>query len=320
MGNTISSFGINALVQEIKEALKEAYFEKAQQVGLELFKFSFRTRRGKRELLIEVGKRLNLTSYAMPAPKTASNMAMILRKHLRGKKLRSVEQYDFDRVVTFDFGDAKLIGEFFSHGNLILTDADFNVLFAFRQEEWKDRKIQRKQHYEYPKPSGYDPKTITAPQFAKIFDQDDAVRSIAKHLRIGGEHAEEICVLAGVDKNTRPSPAEIKKLFHALRGLMEYEIRPVLQGGAVRPFPLAMPIDKTYDTMNQAVDEFFVGPKRSVKLEKLERRLEKQLSTLREYGEKSAQEREIGDLVYKHYAKIEEQMKKKKTKFVVDLD
>jgi predicted ribosome quality control (RQC) complex YloA/Tae2 family protein len=147
MGDVISAYLTKILAGELKQ-LEGKYFDKAQQIGAELFKLSFSP--SKQDLLIEPGKRFHLTSYRMAAPEKASNIAMLLRKQLGGKKLVSAEQHGSDRVITLDFGDAKLIAEFFSHGNLVVTDADYNILFTFRKEEWKDRKLAKGEKYKYP--------------------------------------------------------------------------------------------------------------------------------------------------------------------------
>lgn len=121
---------------------------KIQQVGKDLFKLTFSS--PKKELLIQPGKRIHLTSYKIEAPSTASQITMLLRKKLKGKKLIDVYQHSSDRVIVFEFNEFFLIIEFFSHGNFVLTDKDYNILFTFRKEAWKDREFKKGVKYKFP--------------------------------------------------------------------------------------------------------------------------------------------------------------------------
>ncbi len=121
---------------------------KIQQVGKELFKLTFSS--PKKELLIQPGERIHLTNYKIEAPSTASQITMLLRKKLKGKKLLDIYQHDNDRVIVLEFQDYFLILEFFSHGNFVLTDKDYSILFTFRKEAWKDRELKKGAKYKFP--------------------------------------------------------------------------------------------------------------------------------------------------------------------------
>ena len=88
-------------------------------------------------LLIESGTRLHTTRYARDKPKAPGPFAAKLRKHIRGKRLNGIDVVGLDRVVdlTFGFGDtaAHLIVELYDRGNVVLTDAAYNILALLRQ-------------------------------------------------------------------------------------------------------------------------------------------------------------------------------------------
>lgn len=268
-----------------------------QQLGKELFKISFRN---KKELLIEIGRRFNLTSYSYKAPAQASSAAMLLRKHLSGKRLVSLKQHNFDRVVTLDFDDRRLIAEFFADGNLILADSTGKIIWCFRSEEWKDRKVRRGEIYVYPAGTP-DPRELTLDAFKKGFTQKDVVRSLVK-LGIPGHYAEEICASTGIDKNKeKPSDSDFKKLYEAMNALFTKEIAPI----------------------SAAIDERFLKkaePQKSEKVERLKRRLAEQEAALLRFEKESVEEKQKGDLIYKNWVKLEaEAQKAKKGKLVVEL-
>lgn len=76
--------------------------------------------------------RLHLTTYSKPNPQTAPNFCMLLRKHLIGSKIVSIDSYDLERTVEFtletynelnDKINKKLIVEIMGHfSNVILLN------------------------------------------------------------------------------------------------------------------------------------------------------------------------------------------------------
>ena len=148
MAVAISNYVAKKVIEELKKQVEGKHLTNVQQIGRELFKFTFSS--PKKELLIEPGVRMHLTSYKFHAPEKASQVSMLLRKKLKGKKLIKLSQYKQDRVAVFEFKENYLIIEFFSHGNFLLTDKDFNILFTFRKEAWKDRELKKGAKYKFP--------------------------------------------------------------------------------------------------------------------------------------------------------------------------
>jgi predicted ribosome quality control (RQC) complex YloA/Tae2 family protein len=317
----LSSFEIRALVEETSKEIEKAHLTKVQQIGKELFRLSFSTRSGKRDLLVEMGKRFNLTDYSMKAPEKPSQVAIVLRKYLENKILERIEQHGFDRVIVLDFGENKIILEFFSHGNMILTDKNNKIILTFRHEEWKDRKLEKGQTYLFPK-GALNPYDISLSEFRKIFTEKDAVRSLVKSLSFGGDYAEEICALAGVEKNASPTDDEKERLYKAMEKILGFKTEPVMQGDRLFPFPLSsLEIQKRFKSMNNAVDEFYLMKQpESQKLKKLRKRLDEQVKALDRFGREADDSRKKGDLIYSNYTSIEKMLDKKKGKFTVELD
>jgi predicted ribosome quality control (RQC) complex YloA/Tae2 family protein len=259
--------------------------------------------------------------YSIKAPEKASAISMILRKYLENKRLDKIEQHEFDRVVILDFSDHRIVLEFFSHGNMVLVDENNKIIFTFRHEEWKDRKLSKGAAYLFPQ-GGLNPFTISLTAFKKIFTEKDAVRSLAKNLSFGGDYAEEICLLADVDKNKEPTEGDKERLYNAMKKVLNSKTEPVMQDDRLFPFPLSkFSIQKTYKSMNAAVDEFYLTQKEeSQKLKKLRKRLEEQLKAVERFGREAEENRQKGDAIYKHYTKIEQLLEKKKGKFTPDLD
>ena len=316
----LSSFEIRALVEEASKELEKSRLDKVQQIDKELFRFSFSTKSGKKDLLVEIGKRLNLTGYNLKAPEKPSQLSILLRKHLENKRLEAIVQHEFDRVVVLDFSEYKLILEFFSNGNMLLIDDKGKIILTFRHEEWKDRKLDRGETYLFPK-GGLNPYAIGYGEFKEIFAEKDAVRSLAKSLSFGGDYAEEICLLAGVDKNKEPSEKEKEALFRAMEKMLKFGTEPVMQDNRLFPFPLSRyPVQKKYGSMNEAVDEFYLTKPESQKLKKLRKRLEEQTKAMDRFEREAQEAAKKGDFIYSHYQDIEKVLGKKKGKFTLELD
>ncbi|MCL4121461.1 UNVERIFIED_CONTAM: hypothetical protein GTU68_067008 [Idotea baltica] len=96
-------------------------------------------------LLLESASRIHTTEYEWPKSPAPSGFAMKLRKHLRNKRLESIEQLGVDRVVDMTFGSGEasyhLLLELYDRGNIVLTDGEFNILNVLRpRKEGEDTK------------------------------------------------------------------------------------------------------------------------------------------------------------------------------------
>ncbi|NIQ05977.1 MAG: fibronectin-binding domain-containing protein, partial [Candidatus Korarchaeota archaeon] len=157
-------------------------------------------------LVLESGKRLHLTSYSREKPKFPPDFCMALRKYLRNCWLTNVEQYEFERVVTFTFktwaGEMRLYLELFGGGNVILVDGDGEILHALEYKRMRDRNILRGEAFSFPPPIGKNPLSIEKEEFAEALkDSGDSevVRALVQTLSIGGFYAEEVLLQAAIE-------------------------------------------------------------------------------------------------------------------------
>uniref|UniRef100_A0A2M4BBL0 Putative rna-binding protein n=1 Tax=Anopheles marajoara TaxID=58244 RepID=A0A2M4BBL0_9DIPT len=112
-------------------------------------------------LLLESGLRFHTTSFEWPKNMAPSGFTMKLRKHLKNKRLESLQQLGVDRIVDFQFGSGEaayhIILELYDRGNILLTDCELRILnilrphvegeelrFAVREKYPKDRAKQDK--------------------------------------------------------------------------------------------------------------------------------------------------------------------------------
>jgi len=107
-----------------------------------LFKFASPGSSEKVILLMESGVRFHTTKYSLAKSDMPSPFAMKLRKYIRSKRIDDIRQLSFDRVVDFKFGSGEtanhIILELYSQGNIVLTDANYEILALLRSHLFED--------------------------------------------------------------------------------------------------------------------------------------------------------------------------------------
>ncbi|MEM2146006.1 MAG: NFACT family protein, partial [Candidatus Jordarchaeaceae archaeon] len=326
----MSNVDIAAIIHELKPLLEGAWIRNIYEFN-DVFLFKLRTQaRGNLTLLVELGRRIHLTWYQRPKPRLPSNFCMTLRKYLRNRRIIGLRQYDFDRLVIIDVGLPEdrysVIIEFFGDGNIILLDPEGKILIARRLLRMKDRDILPKKDFQYPPMRGADPRSVNFDLLTSTFSQSDTdvIRTIARNLNIGGIYAEELCIRAGVDKKhpaASISSQELERILSALKSLIdsldrgEFSPRIVMKNSdmiSADPFELKVYEGmqfRTFDTFNQAADEFYsagevfeseqkVSEVVESEVDRYQRMLEEQKMKIEEMETAEKKYRKQGDLVY----------------------
>ncbi|MDB2237393.1 ribosome rescue protein RqcH [Halorubrum ezzemoulense] len=291
----LSSIDLAALVTELNR-YEGAKVDKAYLYDDDLLRLKLRDfDRGRVELMIEVGdiKRAHAADpdHVADAPGRPPNFAKMLRNRLSGADFAGVEQYEFDRILTFEFEredqNTTLVAELFGQGNVAALDETGEVIGALSTVRLKSRTVAPGSQYEYPA-SRLNPLDASRGGFDRHMRESDSdvVRTLATQLNLGGLYAEEVCTRAGVPKETPIEEAtddQLGALHDALSRIDERlrsgDIDPRVyeesidgdgsDGGAddadprvvdVTPFPLAEHEDLPsvgFDSFNAAVDEYF---------------------------------------------------------------
>ncbi|SMO50448.1 ribosome rescue protein RqcH [Halorubrum cibi] len=292
----LSSIDLSALVTELGR-YEGAKVDKAYLYDDDLLRLKLRDfDHGRVELMIEVGdvKRAHVAdpAHVADAPGRPPNFAKMLRNRLSGADFAGVTQYEFDRILTFEFEredeNTTLVAELFGQGNVAALDETGEVVGSLSTVRLKSRTVAPGAQYEYPA-SRLNPLDVSLDAFARHMDESDTdvVRTLATQLNLGGLYAEEVCSRAGVEKEIPIDEAD-EEVYRALHGALEriaerlrsgdidprvYEEplgdaelddadaesgdRPVVD---VTPFPLSeregLP-SVGFDSFNAAVDEYF---------------------------------------------------------------
>jgi len=331
-----TSFDVAAVVGELRNLVLNSRVSNIYQPDSKTLLFKLHKPQNPAFLLaFEAGRRLHLTSYSAEKPATPPAFCMALRKYLRNSILTNVEQYEFERVVVFSFktgGDIlKLIMEIFGEGNAILVDEQGAILHALTYKRMRDRNILRGEAFVFAPPSGKNPLKLGIEEFRetlKSFGDIEVVRALARFLGIGGFYAEEVLLKTGVDKTRSCSSLDddiIEAIFDSLHSMLsqilEGKLEPYIVLDADGKFLDVAPLRlkryeglnaKSFESFNEALDEFYVHFKAfekaetvSVELEalkseaeRLKRIIEGQEQVLAEAQAEAEHYRKIGDALY----------------------
>lgn len=314
-------------VCEELQQLKGARLTKIFELEENEFRFKFHVAgKGDVDVACVLPVRLHETKYLKEAPKEPPNFCMFLRKHAEGRKVERIEQYAFDRVVVFGFGDANLAIELFSHGNVLLLDAEGTILNCYRKEEWKDRKLKPKEKYVFPASTRINPLEATAEKL-ETNNSKKIVAFLATAVNLPAAYLEEACERAEIPlekKACELSKEERKKLAEEMEKLLE-EATPVVYMLDNKPVDYSLAKiskyaqleKKEFKTLSEALDEFYSQQPAEMEEEsesekqrkKLERKLAEQEKHLQEMLAESEETKKIGDAIYENYEKIEKTLK-----------
>ncbi|MFB6123542.1 MAG: ribosome rescue protein RqcH [Haloferacaceae archaeon] len=342
----LTSVDLAALVTELRGYVG-AKVDKAYLYDDDLLRLRMRDfDRGRVELLLEVGdvKRAHVAApeNVPEAPGRPPNFAMMLRNRLSGADLAGVEQFEFDRILVFEFeredANTKLVVELFGEGNVAVLDENDEVVQSLETVRLKSRTVAPGSQYEFPQ-SRINPLTMSYEAFAARMDESDTdvVRTIATQLNFGGLYGEELCSRAGVEKTLDIADAgesAYERVYDAITRLAEqlrsgeFDPRVYLDDGSVvdaTPFPLeerAGLDGEAYDSFNAALDEYFVRLEREseseekqgtterpdfeAQIEKQQRIIDQQQGAIEGFEEQAAAERERAELLYANYDLVDE--------------
>ncbi|MFC7098831.1 ribosome rescue protein RqcH [Halobaculum marinum] len=333
----MTSVDLAALVGELSR-YEGAKVDKVYLYGDDLVRFKLRDYdRGRVELLVETGdvKRCHVAdpAHVPDAPGRPPEFAKTLRSRLAGGELADVAQYEFDRILTFDFdrpdATTRVVAELFGEGNVAVLDETGEVQRSLETIRLKSRTVAPGSQYEYPQ-SRVNPFDVRYEVVeARMKESDtDVVRTLATQLNMGGLYAEEFCTRAGVEKTMSIEDAgedQFRAIFDAIQRMGErlrsgdLDPRVYLEDGEVvdvTPLPLEERDGleaEAYDDFNAALDAYFHrldltedeevddAPDFEAEIAKKQRIIDQQEGAIDDFDERAQAEREKAEAVYAHY-------------------
>jgi predicted ribosome quality control (RQC) complex YloA/Tae2 family protein len=334
-----SNFDVFAISKELDPILAGSSIANVYEVE-DLLILKINTRKeGRKNLIIQSDSRINLTDYDYPIPKYPSQYIMSLRKFLKNRRILSVTQYNFDRIIIIELTNIdskpwKFLIELFNKGNFLLLDENDNLKIAKKYRKFKDRDVLAGKEFIFPKSRGKDFLTINQEEFKDLVRDSDAeiVRTLARNINIAGLYSEEVCLKAGIDKKKIANELnndQLSALFKAFKNLRNQflfgDVRAyiVLDDDGVEinvlPFELESYTQnekKYFPSFNSAVDEFYSKidteslkkPKDhqiNQRIKAQEKILNNQLEYMEELKKKKKNYYKHGDFIYSQFNPME---------------
>ena len=309
---------LHLVKNEIKDKLLGFRVDKIYQPSKDELMFNFRTYDGTEKLLLSAKAdcpRIQLTNQFVENPKNPPMLTMLLRKHLRGAKLRDITQDGFERIVTFvfdatnDLGDPvtfRLVVEIMGrHSNIILVDENGIIVECIKKiDEFTSSVREVLPNIRYELPPQQSKKNVLTCDTAEI---EGSINSLGIKKSLAYQE-----VLQGI------SPLVARELEH---GMTLDELKQHI----ANPEPTVVIVDKpkdytyfkpkqygdlatykSFDTFSDLIDYYYFE---QVKLERIKRRsndLFKTLTTLQERAVRKAinRKRELKDCENKEKYKL----------------
>ncbi|KAI9267123.1 fibronectin-binding protein A N-terminus-domain-containing protein [Helicostylum pulchrum] len=144
MKQRFNALDVRATVINLRERLIGIRLQNIYDVNSKTFLFKFAKPDDKELVLVESGVRIHTTQFSRDKSITPSVFCAKLRKHLRTRRVTNVRQLGIDRIVDFEFAGGEMgigyhiICEFYSSGNVILTDHEYRILAVLRPVQASD--------------------------------------------------------------------------------------------------------------------------------------------------------------------------------------
>ncbi|MBQ7294476.1 MAG: NFACT family protein [Clostridia bacterium] len=234
---------LSCVLHEIKEESLGARVEKVYQPERDEIILQIRSKSGGKRLLINAGAnnpRIGFTSIPKENPQNPPMLCMLLRKHLQGAKLISVEQFGFERaaILGFETRDemgyecvkyliAELMGKY---SNLIFADGDMKIVTALKIIDFSTsslRQVLPGMKYELPpKQDKADPMETDEAEFTRLMEKEPLERGCDKfilgnYLGISAAIAREIAFSATGAVDTPISKCSPKVLWSKFSELIQ---------------------------------------------------------------------------------------------------
>jgi predicted ribosome quality control (RQC) complex YloA/Tae2 family protein len=300
--------------------------------------------RGRVELLVDLGARKHVRvadpDNVPAAPERPPNFAMMMRNRIEGAELVGVEQFEFDRILSFRFerddGTTTLVAELFGDGNLAVLDGTDEVVDSLETVRLKSRTVAPGARYEFPD-ARFDPLAADRDTFAGRFAESDTdvVRTLATQFNFGGTWAEELCTRADVERTLNVVAVDDTTLdrLHATVETLGARLRsgdldprvyregPDSQRVDVTPVPMqehaGLDADP-FDSFTRALDDYYTNlgeetepagstrPEFEAEIEKRKRIIEQQRGAIESFEQQAAAERETAQSLYANYDLVDE--------------
>ena len=313
----IDSLLLKAFFEENKKFLINARVQKVQQPTRREVILHLRNNGESKKLYININpsfchicfmNKENELKRNIEIPKQPPMFCMLLRKHIEGARIISVNNPEFERIIELTFENYNEIGDRIEeclsielmgkHSNIVLYNADNNIILGCAHnigaEKSKERELSGGLPYVYPPKQ--DKKNLLQTRFdwfkSAILKSDDTLKKTVaqRYFALSQAMVEEICTKTGIDSNITAKSASETELQHLFVTLHEFLDSKTFTYSVNKDFSAYSCVDNIgikYENINSLIDDYFAhniektliaGLKTSLS-SKVNKELQKQLNT-----------------------------------------
>ncbi|MDD3853991.1 MAG: NFACT family protein, partial [Syntrophomonadaceae bacterium] len=318
-------FTIRAIANELNNTLLQARIDKIHQPEKDEIRLSVRQAGGGTvKLLLSANprwSRMHLTNEKKLNPTTPPSFCMLLRKYLEGGKIKSVQQYGFDRIVHItiealdelrDWKPRILIGEFTGrHSNIILINPETGLIIdamkRFSLDSGSVREIMPGK--EYVPPPEQDKIDLLQEEYEifadRMWQQTAQSASQALFNTLAGVSpfsARCICQNASIDLDLPVEECgdyELRSLYHQVKSLLQdistsgspscilYRRNKMEEYLAFELYNPSSELSLAcFSSINETCDQYYSAKMEKIRLDSMKTNLLKRINTLAEKGRK----------------------------------
>ena len=213
-------------------------------------------------------------------PKQPPMFCMLLRKHMEGAKIISINKPQFERIIELNFENYNELGDKIEeclsielmgkHSNIVLYNTDNNIILGCAHnigaEKSKERELSGGLPYIYPpKQDKKNLLTTRSDYFISYLKKSSAQtkKAIAeRYYNLSQAVAQQICE---INKILPEKPAkdlgenEMKILFIALHEFLEKDYRKYSLNKDYSLYSCVKKLDYEYDNINLLIDDYFAN-------------------------------------------------------------
>ena len=313
----IDSLLLKAFFEENKNFLINARVQKVQQPTRREVILHLRNNGVSRKLYININpsfyhicfmNKENELKRNIEIPKQPPMFCMLLRKHIEGARIISVNNPEFERIIELTFENYNEIGDRIEeclsielmgkHSNIVLYNADNNIILGCAHnigaEKSKERELSGGLPYVYPPKQ--DKKNLLQTRFdwfkSAILKSDDSIKKTVaqRYFALSQAMVEEICTKIGIDSNkiaNSASETELQHLFVTLHEFLDSDTFSYCVNKDFSAYSCVDNIGIKYENINSLIDDYFAyniekslisGLKSSLS-SRVNKELQKQLNT-----------------------------------------
>ncbi|ASI13701.1 putative RNA modification enzyme NFACT subunit A [Candidatus Mancarchaeum acidiphilum] len=334
----LSTLEITAVIEELKN-VEGMFVDKFYLVSEDEFRLKLSRTGEKVNISCKLCYSFNKTKYLKSADNHKSTFESAVRKRLNGTHVEEISQINDDRIIKIGFakGETKkyMIIEMFAKGNMIVADDQSKIELAYKQHEFKDRKIRVNEIYKPPEKAKI---TITdaiesrMPQMLnEILSNADGSQKLIKFLNsnvnIGLPYIEDSILECGADPNSKLSEINESMLssildkihlktnliqtpqpiiyFDAADGILDFAICPLIKYKDKK--------SQTKSSISEMLDDVNYGegaeqaiPKVNEKAEEAASSVRKQMEIIESMKERVEYDRRAGKKIFENMAVLNE--------------